>query len=121
MIEIAQLQDADLEILRGLWGLSETPEQGIAIVARDGDRIVGYWLVQSMLVAEPVWIEPERRGGVIGFRMFAELLKLIQELGAEGFYVHTDDDKIASYLTRLGLTNTGWTAFFADMRRDAGE
>lgn len=81
------------------------------IVAEDDDKIIGFWVIQPMIVTEPVWISPEYRNGTVGNSMFKKVIDLVKKRKINEVYIHSDDHVISNYLSRLGFKNTGWVAF----------
>lgn len=73
------------------------------VVAERGQEIVGFWLAQAHVHADPVWVREDHRGGSVGVRMMRLMAKALKDDGVEGAYISTDIPKVGEYLGRLGL------------------
>ncbi len=81
------------------------PQPGVSFiaVAEAGPDIVGFWVAQAHVHAEPVWVKKTHRGGTVGVRMMKLMRETLRADGVTGAYLSTEDPKVAGYLGRLGL------------------
>lgn len=75
-------------------------------IAEEADEIVGFWVAQSVVHLEPVWIKPERRGGTILGEMWKEMRG-----GLTRAYAFSTCEKISGYLERLGFRPNDYRVF----------
>lgn len=81
----------------------------VAAAIEDG-KIVGRLVALSLPHIEAIWVEEKHRGSTIGVRLESLLTKKLEELGAGLVMAYAVNDKMESYLQRLGYTKlaTAW-------------
>jgi len=117
---IRELPSEEWSKLKGIEGFADfIPAAGTARiqVAEQGDKIVGVWVAQLAICAEPVWIAYEHRNRTLGLLLFEALTQMMKEEGIRSFMIHAADDGVGDYLIRLGLKATGWQAFMGKIEQ----
>ena len=89
------LQDTDT------WIPDKTQSQ--VVVAENDGEIVAFWVAQTVLHLEPVWIRPDHRSGWLFIKMWRMLLQWLTAQGMRDFYCFAPTQTIKDYLTRLGM------------------
>jgi len=85
------------------------PSQSAIAAAFDGDRLVGYAVLQLIPHLEPVYIAPEARGKV-DWRRFQTMLEGLFE--ASGMYLTTTDNpRVAKMCERAGMEELPYRVF----------
>lgn len=106
-MEIRLLKKNEYHKLEGLIHLHDwipDPRDSEIVVAEDNGEIVGFWVLQLKLHAEPVWIKDEYRNGSLGFRMWKYVIRITGDIP---LYAHSAIDAINGYLKRLGWKERG--------------
>lgn len=85
------------------------PDVSRCLIHRGDDgKIDGYCFIQGIIVIEPIWVAPEKRGHTIAPRLFGRCVDLLKREGtANGFYCRAKTDEVAGYLKRLGMREAG--------------
>jgi len=89
------------------------PVPGICrvVVAEEKGKIVGFWIIQTRVLIEPVWIDPAMRKGFIAKRMFDRVHRILKDIGRGVYMTHAASEEHAGYLERLGLRRQDWIPF----------
>ena len=101
-IEIRELFGDQISELDGILASHKSqilfPHLAMAKVAYDGDRIVGYHIFQMLPHIEPLWVDPEYRGGDLTH----ELVKSMDEFAKEavGHFVCIATSEFSARLCR---------------------
>lgn len=86
------------------------PTTGFAVVAKEGEEIIGFAFLQQVWHAEPFWVAPKHRNGSV----FSKLAKGIfdrKPANMQGALAATDNTKLGRVLERLGFVNTKQTTY----------
>ena len=78
----------DVLIGRGWMSLNRTLSR--VLVARRGEKIVGFHVMQLVPHAEPLWIEEAERGGTLAAEMADQMVKFLTEVQCRGWMVTAD-------------------------------
>ena len=79
------------------------PASSVIVVMEDDEtkELTGFWVAQTVIHIEPVWLSPSVRGGLDGLKMYAGMMAALSSHGATTAYAFADRPEIASYLERL--------------------
>lgn len=77
----------------------------------DAGEIIGFWCLQICFLAEPAWVSEDVRGTPVAHRLYLAMKEALAEKGVENFILHTNQEKVAEYLERLGLQSDGLILF----------
>ena len=79
------------------------PASSVVVVLEDDNtkEIKGYWVAQTVVHIEPVWLSPSARGGLNGLKMYAGIMAALNSYGVTTAYAFADRPEIADYLERL--------------------
>ena len=84
------------------------PEHATAAVAIDEQGLAGFWVLQQMLHAGPLWIREDRRGTGLWRPLNHELLGLVERRSGAGFYSFSDGARMDHVFEQLGYTGLGY-------------
>ena len=79
------------------------PASSVIVVMEDDEtkELTGFWVAQTVIHIEPVWLSPSVRGGLDGLKMYAGMMAALSSHGATTAYAFADRPEIAGYLERL--------------------
>ena len=79
------------------------PTSSVIVVMEDDEtkELTGYWVAQTVIHIEPVWLSPSARGGLNGLKMYAGIMAALNSYGVTTAYAFADRPEIADYLERL--------------------
>ena len=98
--------------------LGEAPDGAIpdsdytlAVAAFDEGKLVGRMFLVALPHLEAPWIREDKRGGTLGARMEAMLVKRAEHFGLKRTFAFAVNEEIEDYLKRLGYEKTGYTVW----------
>ena len=79
------------------------PANSVVVVLEDDNtkEIKGYWVAQTVVHIEPVWLADDVKGGIHGLKMYAGMMAALSSHGITTAYAFADRPEIADYLERL--------------------
>lgn len=80
-----------------------SPEVARVWVAEEEGEIIGAWWIQLCCHIEPVWIRADKQAGTAGYRLFQQVLELLDTHQITAAYCLAGTAEVADYLGRLGL------------------
>jgi hypothetical protein len=77
------------------------------VVGEENGEIVGFCVAQLQLELGPVWVSPEKRNSLLMAKLTSQMRKEVKNRGISGgFFLRTEQEKVAEYAERLGLVRT---------------
>ena len=79
------------------------PTSSVVVVLEDDNtkKIKGYWVAQTVIHIEPVWLAEDARNAMNGLKLYAGMMAALSSHGATAAYAFADRPEIAGYLERL--------------------
>lgn len=111
-VEIRKLVPTEYGMLASIHDGFVPPKDSIAIVAEKDGKAVGRGFLLSVVHFEGPWVDEDHRGTLIAARIYSECVREAQKLGITKIFAYAVNEKIESYLTRLGFVRsplTVWT------------
>jgi hypothetical protein len=82
------------------------PQRATAAIAIDERGLAGFWMLQEMLHAGPLWIREDHRGTRLWRPLNRELLKVLDGSPAgSGFYSFSDGARMDHVFRQLGYND----------------
>ena len=110
--EIRIIQPHEWEMLEPVFqtegGTMPDPQHSTAAVAFDSQGVAGFWTLQRMLQAGPIWIRPDRRGTGLWRPLHALIDGLFLPAKGTGYYTFSGEPKVDTMLTQLGYNQLPW-------------
>lgn len=84
------------------------PQRATAAIAIDERGLAGFWVLQEMLHAGPLWIREDKRGTRLWRPLNRELVKALDGPAASGFYSFSDGERMNHVFRQLGYSSLGY-------------
>ena len=84
------------------------PQRATAAVAIDDDGLAGFWTLQQVLHAGPLWIREDKRGTRLWRPLNRELVKALEQMPGNGFYSFADGARMEHVFAQLGYTDMNY-------------
>lgn len=92
-------------------GRMPDPARATAAVAFDERGLAGFWTLQLLWHAGPLWVREDLRGTGLWAKLHARIDSLFaRELGA-GYYSFSGEPKMEAIFARLGYRDLGYKAW----------
>jgi len=92
-------------------GFCPDPRTSIALVAKDGEEIVGRVFLVAPVHAEGPWVRDDRRGGMIGKWLMDWAEQEAKMAGCKHLFAYGDNEELEGYLVRLGYEKQNLTVY----------
>ncbi len=116
MVTIHKLEADEYGLLATIEeGYVPDPLNSIAIVACDGEKVVGRMLLVAPWHIEGTWIHKDARGGSTLFRMIRKMEETARERGFSKLFAYADKADVESYLQRLGYKPSPLTVWYKEL------
>jgi predicted N-acetyltransferase YhbS len=104
--KIEKLEACDYPILATVHdGLVPDPKTTIAMIAREGDSVIGRVFLMAPVHVEGPWVDESRRGSTLGKRLMDAAEKEAKAIGIKTLMAYGADSVLENYLERLGYRN----------------
>jgi hypothetical protein len=111
-MDIRIIQPAEWDMLRPVFeaegGHMPEPDKATAAVAIDGQGLAGFWTLQRMLQAGPIWIRPDRRRTGLWRPLHARIDQLFEPAPGTGYYTFSGEPKVDTMLAQLNYCELPW-------------
>ncbi len=116
MIEILRLHPSEFDLLKQVGdGFCPDPEHSVALVARNGEKIVGRIFLLPLSHIEGTFIEEAWRGGVMLRRLFNAIEIEARSEGLTKTFAYIATPQNESYIARLGYKKVPITVWEKDL------
>lgn len=78
------------------------PEHAYAAVAFDEQGLAGFWTLQPMFHAGPLWIRPDQRGTGLWGKLHGVLDGIFSRVKGSGYYSFSGEPKVETIFRKLG-------------------
>jgi len=85
------------------------PSRATAAVAFDEKGLAGFWTLQQMYHAGPLWIRPDLRGKGLWRKLHAVIDGLFHRQPGTGYYSFAGEPKVEAIFRQLGYTAVPYT------------
>jgi predicted N-acetyltransferase YhbS len=104
--KIEKLEACDYPILATVHdGLVPDPKTTIAMIAREGDNVIGRVFLMAPVHVEGPWVDESKRGSTLGKRLMDAAEKEAKAIGIKTLMAYGADSVLENYLERLGYRN----------------
>jgi hypothetical protein len=107
-VEIRVIRPEEWELLKPIFAAEQgnmpAPDGATGIVAVDEKGIAGFWLLQNLLWAGPIWIRKDQRGTGLWRKLHAKLHALFTPKEGTGYYTFCGEPKVEHMLKELGYS-----------------
>lgn len=122
-MEIRVIKADEWEKIRGVFeqegGKLPNPHFSTAIVAEDEGEIVGFWCLELVPHAGPLYVSPIYRGKGLHKELMAEMeKKLMNHQRGTGFYVFSDTERTDHICEQAGMKEMGWKVWKREYKGD---
>lgn len=118
-MEYRFLAPEEYEQLRSIFeendGDLPSPELSAIYAAFEGERLVGFQVLQYVPHAEPRWVDPEYRGRVNGRTLQEGIEGLFDKESGGSYYVFPGDERVAKLCRRGGMVEMPIRAWRKDI------
>ena len=99
----------DLEpIFRSEGGRMPESHNATGVAAYDENGLAGFWVLQMVWHAGPLWIRPDLRGKGLWRRLHAALHILFDKKPGSGYYSFSGDERMDHVFAELGYRNLNY-------------
>ena len=92
-------------------GTMPNPEHSTAAVAFDEQGLAGFWTLQQMLHAGPLWIRPDCRGTRLWQGLHEKIDALFERKPGTGYYSFAGEPRMEAVFKRLGYQDLNYKVF----------
>lgn len=96
-------------------GVQPDPKSSVAVVAKDGDEIVGRIFLIQPVHTECPWVREDLRGGTLLKRLTDAIEKEAKDRGVKKLFAFGASDQMESYISRLGYQKQPLTVWIKDL------
>ena len=110
--EVRLLRRTEWELLKPIFdeqGGNMPNASAIAAVAMDEKGLAGFWTLQMMWHAGPLWIRPDLRGKGLWRRLHTCIHRLFIQHAGTGYYSFSGEPRMEHVFTELGYTKLPYT------------
>ena len=83
-------------------------QRATAAVAIDGAGLAGFWTLQQVLHAGPLWIRDDKRGTRLWRPLNRALLRALEQTPGNGFYSFSDGARMDHVFEQLGYKDMNY-------------
>lgn len=106
-MKIATLLASEFPLLKEVAdGIVPDPKNTLALVALDGQKIVGRMFLMAPAHIEGTWIDSAHRNGLIAARLLKRMEQESAKAGITNLFAYSQDDAVSDYLKRMGYEQT---------------
>lgn len=112
MVTISRLEASEFYLLAGVYDkVAPDPDCSIALLARDGDEIVGRVFLVTPTHVEGPWVREDHRGSPLAKRLMQHAAEAAKSCGIRTLFAYAATDQLADYLSRLGYKKEPYTVW----------
>ena len=91
------------------------PKGSVALVARQGDAIVGRVFLMAPVHLEGPWAREDFRNRMLGYRLMKAAAEKAKECGVKKLFAYAENEQLANYLSRLGYKQEPYTVWTKEL------
>ena len=116
MIEIARLDKSEFPVLKTIGeGFLPDPKISIALIAKDGNDIIGRIFLLAPTHIEGIWIKSGHRNRFLGKRLMDAAQSEAKRCGLTRLFAYGAYPETEEYLSRLGFKKEPLTVWAKDI------
>lgn len=116
MIEIHKLTESEYPILCQIAdGFKPNPKSSVALVAREGDEVLGRIFLVAPMHLEGPWIREDARGRAILWKLVERARVEAKDMGITRLLAFGAGPEMEDYLKRLDFTKLALTVWATDL------